>query len=256
MPSPAGKSAPIPTGLRPPSASAKKDKTPRNSPGATHAGGRTPRANNDAALPLVAPPDPRVLTKKARKVVNIKGNRGKGQSKSGAGGVAVDDNDDKQEHESGSGSSEEYDDDVPRFGSAPKAEVQMDELVEAAKERAANGALASPVRLASSPTPPGAPDLLLAPYSPPSAEPVKLSAGYELITNPASKPMFFFDTRRGHVARRGSLASSTGFTDESDWSELNMGGVEVPVQRAKYAEVLKRAPTAPGASAVVGGARA
>ena len=65
-----------------------------------------------------------------------------------------------------------------------------------------------------------------------------------------------FDSRRGHVARRGSLASSTGFTDESDWCELNMDGIEVPVERAKYAEVLKRAPATPTASAVVGDARA
>jgi len=64
-----------------------------------------------------------------------------------------------------------------------------------------------------------------------------------------------FDPRRGHVARRGSLASSTGFTDESDWCELNMDGIEVSVPRAKYAEVLKRAP-APATSPVVGGARA
>lgn len=74
----------------------------------------------------------------------MKGNRGKGQSKSGAGGVVVD-GDDKEEQESGSGSgsSEEYDD-TPEVGSAPKAEVQIDELVRAAEERAANGALASP----------------------------------------------------------------------------------------------------------------
>jgi hypothetical protein len=42
-----------------------------------------------------------------------------------------------------------------------------------------------------------------------------------------------------------------------------MDGIEVPVQRAKYAEVVKKAPTAPAAPAaiataiaVVGGARA
>lgn len=147
MPSPADKSAPISTGLRPPSANKKKDKTPRNSPGNTHPGGRTPRANTNAALPLVPPPDPRALTKKARKAVNIKGNRGKGQSKSGAGGVAVE-GDDKDEYESGSGSgsSEEFDD-APNIGSGPKAQIQMGELVSAAEERAATGALASPVPL-------------------------------------------------------------------------------------------------------------
>jgi hypothetical protein len=145
MPSPANKSAPIPTGRHPVGANKKKDKTPRNSPNNAHAGGRTPRANTDTALPLVAPPDPRAFTKKARKGVNIKGNRGKGQSKSGAGGVLVD-SDDKDEQESGSGSSEECDD-APKFGSAPKAEVQMDELVKAAEERAASGALASPIPL-------------------------------------------------------------------------------------------------------------
>jgi len=144
MPSPANKSAPIPTGLHPPNTN-KKDKTPRNSPGSTHAGSRTPRANINAALPLVAPPDPKALTKKARKAVNIKGNRGKGQSKSGAGGVAVD-GDDKDEHESGSGSSEEHDD-APELESAPKAKVQMGELVSAAEERAANGSLASLIPL-------------------------------------------------------------------------------------------------------------
>ena len=86
---------------------------------------------------------------------------------------------------------------------------------------------------------------------------MKITAGYELITNPASKPMVF-DPRRGHVARRASLASSTGFTDESDWCELNMDGIEVPVQRAKYAEVVKKAGAARAvtAIAVVGGARA
>ena len=145
MPSPADKSAPIPTGLHPPSANKKKDKTPRNSPGNTHPGGHTPRANTNAALPLVPPPDPKVLTKKARKAVNIKGNRGKGQSKSGAGGVAVDGG-----QESGSGSSEEFDD-APEIGSAPKAQVKMGELVSAAEERAAKGALASPVLLPSVP---------------------------------------------------------------------------------------------------------
>ena len=145
MPSPANKSAPISTGLHPASANKKKDKTPRNSPSNSHAhaGGRTPRANTNAALPLVAPPDPKAFTKKTRKTVNIKGNRGKGQSKSGAGGIAVD-GDDKEEPESGSGSSEEYDD-TPELGSAPKAEVQMGELVRAAEERAANGVLASPI---------------------------------------------------------------------------------------------------------------
>lgn len=144
MPSPANKSAPISTGLHPARANKKKDKTPRNSPSNAHAGGHTPRANPNAVLPLVAPPDPKAFTKKARKTVNMKGNRGKGQSKSGAGGVAVD-GDDKEERESGSGSgsSEEYDD-APEVGSAPAAEVQMDELVRAAEERAANGALASP----------------------------------------------------------------------------------------------------------------
>ena len=144
MPPPANKTAPIPTGLHPPNANKKKDKTPRNSPGNTNGGGRTPRANTNAALPLVAPPDPKALTKKARKAVNVKGNRGKGQSKSGAGGVAVD-GDDKGE--SDSGSSEEYDD-APELGSAPKAEVRMEELVRAAEERAANGALASPIPMA------------------------------------------------------------------------------------------------------------
>ena len=70
----------------------------------------------------------------------MRGNRGKGQSKSGAGGVVVD-GDDKEEQESGSGSgsSEEYDD-APEVGSAPAAEVQIDELVRVAEERAANGA--------------------------------------------------------------------------------------------------------------------
>lgn len=246
MPSPANKSAPIPTGLQPPNSNKKQDKTPRNSPGGnTNPGGRTPRANTNAALPLVPPPDPKALTKKARKAVNVKGNRGKGQSKSGAGGVAVD-GDDKDEYgsASGSGSSEEYYDDAPEIGSAPKAQVQMDKLVSAAEDRAANGTLASrPSLIIGRPAPPRLTSL---------AEPVKISAGYELITNPASKPMLF-DSRRGHVARRGSLASSTGFTDESDWCELNMDGIEVPVERAKYAEVLKRAPTA---TVVVGDARA
>jgi hypothetical protein len=145
MPSPANKSAPISTGLHPASANKKKDKTPRNSPSNVHAGGRTPRANTNTALPFVAPPDPKAFTRKARKTVNIKGNRGKGQSKSGAGGIVVD-GDDKEEQEDGSGagtgSSEEYDD-TPELGSAPKAEVKMDELVRAAEERAANGPLAS-----------------------------------------------------------------------------------------------------------------
>lgn len=255
MPSPTNKTAPISTGLHPASANKKKDKTPRNSPSNAHAGGHTPRANTNALLPLVAPPDPKAFTKKARKTVNIKGNRGKGQSKSGAGGVIVDSND-KEEPGSGGGSdgssNGEYDD-GPELGSAPTAEVQMDELVRAAEERAANGVLASRNPL-HSPLPPVGPRLtrLL-------TEPVKITAGYELITNPASKPMLF-DPRRGPVARRASLASSTGFTDESDWCELNMDGIEVPVQRAKYAEVVKKArgaPTAPAAAiAVVGGARA
>ena len=142
MPSPATKSAPISTGLHAPNANMKKEKTPRNSPG--HGGGRTPRANTNATLPPVVPPDPRALTKKARKAVNVKGNRGKGQSKSGAGGVAVD-GDGTEEYENGSSSGSEEYDDAPELGSALKAKVQMDELVSAAEERAANGALASPV---------------------------------------------------------------------------------------------------------------
>lgn len=166
MPSPANKSAPISTGLHPASANKKKDKTPRNSPSNAHAGGRTPRANTNAVLPLVVPPDPKPFTKKARKTVNIKGNRGKGQSKSGAGGVVVD-GDDKEDQESGSGSgsSEEYDD-TPEPGSAPKAEVQMDDLVRAAEERAANGPLAS------------LPSLPLAPAPPPPHRPTDLPASY------------------------------------------------------------------------------
>ena len=252
MPSPTNKTAPISTGLHPASANKKKDKTPRNSPSNAHAGGHTPHANTNSLLPLVAPPDPKAFTKKARKTVNIKGNRGKGQSKSGAGGVVVDSNE-KEEQGSGGGSdsssNEEYDD-GPEVGSAPTAEVQMDELVRAAEERAANGALASRNPF-HSPLPPVGPRLTRL------TEPVKITAGYELITNPASKPMLF-DPRRGHVARRASLASSTGFTDESDWCELNMEGIDVPVQRAKYAEVVKRARGGPTATAiaVVGGARA
>ena len=252
MPSPTNKTAPISTGLHPASANKKKDKTPRNSPSNAHAGGRTPRANTNADLPLVAPPDPKAFTKKARKTVKIKGNRGKGQSKSGAGGVVVDSND-KEEEGSGSGSessSNEENGDAPELGSAATAEVQMDELVRAAEERAANGAIASPNPFHSALPPVGS-------RLTPLTEPVKITAGYELITNPASKPMLF-DPRHGRVARRASLASSTGFTDESDWCELNMDGIEVPVQRAKYAEVVKKARAGPTTAAipVVGGARA
>ena len=164
MPSPANKSAPISTGLHPASANKKKDKTPRNSPSNAHAGGRTPRAITNAVLPLVVPPDPKPFTKKARKTVNIKGNRGKGQSKSGAGGVVVD-GDDKEDQESGSGSSEEYDD-TPEPGSAPKAEVQMDDLVRAAEERAANGPLASPISSFGSSPSPTSPTSRLSPVPP------------------------------------------------------------------------------------------
>jgi len=79
----------------------------------------------------------------------------------------------------------------------------------------------------------------------PRQEPHKLSRGYEMITSPASRMVLPLDNRNPqapHLARHDSVMSSSGFTDDSEWEnvQFEMDG-DIPVgKRDAYADVVKR----------------
>lgn len=70
------------------------------------------------------------------------------------------------------------------------------------------------------------------------SEPHKLSRGYEMITSPASKMVLVEGGAR--LTRHDSVASSTGFTDDSEWENVQFDMEDVPKKRDAYADVVKR----------------
>jgi hypothetical protein len=85
-----------------------------------------------------------------------------------------------------------------------------------------------------------------------------------MITSPAARPIVPFDRfDRARVTRHDSISSSTGFTDESDWENVQFGmdgvdgftrvptttSIKVTGPKLAYADVVKRPIASPVATA-------